>query len=325
MVRVALALLLVAWLGCPEPAPAQQLIRIGHSGQPGSLLDLVAAEYARRVNDQLKGKVEVRVFPASELGTDEQMINGVKLGVPEIFISSAVMSTVEPKLAVFELPYLIVSRSHLRRVSESAEVRRMLVGALPAQGMRVLAFWESGFRHVTNNVRAVVRPEDLQGVRLRVPGGVWRTKMFSRYGATPSALPFAELHAALRSGAIDGQENPLAEIHAARLHEVQRHLSLTGHVYSPAYVVVGETFWQKLPAEHREVLERLAVELGDVARTAGTRLEGELLAKMTADGKMKANEVDKEAFIRASAPIHAEFVREVPEAALVLKLIESLR
>jgi TRAP-type transport system periplasmic protein len=325
MMRTFFGVLLAIGLGLPPVASAQQAIRLGHVGNPGSIFDIVATEYAKRVNEALKGKVEVRVFGSSQLGTDEQMIKGVKLGAPEMFVPSTVMSTVEPKFGVFEMPYIVVSRAHMKKIAEHPEVRQTLLDGLPAQGMRVLAYWENGFRHITNNVRPINKPDDLKGIKLRVPSGVWRVKMFKAYGANPSPLAFAEVYSALQSGVMDGQENPLSQIFSARLHEVQKYLSMSGHVYSPSYVVVSETFWSKLPTDQRAVLERTAVEMGEFARSTGERLDRELLGKMTAGGGIKVNEVDKEAFIKASAAIYQDFGREVTAAADLVKMIQSLR
>src|SRR3989442_15740463 len=118
-------------LALPDRAAAQQVIRLGHVGFPGSLFDIVAAEYAKRVNEALKGKVEMRVFHSSQLGTDEQMIKGIKVGAPEMFLPSTIMSTVEPKYGVFEMPYIIVSRAHMKKVSAHPEVRKALFDPLP--------------------------------------------------------------------------------------------------------------------------------------------------------------------------------------------------
>ncbi len=263
----------VLGLAAPARAAAQQVIRLGHVGFPGSLFDVVATEYARRVNEALKGRVEMRVFHSSQLGTDEQMIKGIKVGAPEMFIPSTIMSTVLAAYGVFEMPYIIVSRAHMKKVAEHPEVRRALFDPLPRQGIRVLGVWENGFRHITNNVRPIVTPADLKGIKLRVPSGVWRVKMFKAYGANPSPMAFAEVYSALQSGVMDGQENPLAQIWSGRFHEVQKYLSMSGHVYSPAYVVVSETFWQKLPPDQRQVIEKITVELGDVARATGERLD----------------------------------------------------
>ena len=308
----------------PQSAGAQvTTIRFGHVGSPGSLFYLNVNEYAKRVNEALTGRVEVKVFHSSQLGTDEQMIKGIRVGAPEMFLPSTIMSTVEPKYGVFEMPYIIFSRAHMKRVSESAAAKEALLAPLPAKGVRILAFWENGFRHITNNVRSIVKPEDLKGIKLRVPGGVWRVKMFKAYGANPSPMPLAEVYSALQSGVMDAQENPFPQIWGGKFHEVQKYLSLTGHLYTPAYPMVNEAFWQRLPADVRTTMEKIAGEMGDVSRQEGERLDRELQEKIAQ--KSKINEVDKEAFIKASAPVYEEFGKEVPGGGALITLIQSLR
>jgi len=319
------ALVLLSVGLAPVPVAAQQpvVIRVGHVAFPGSLFDIVSNRFAKEVNEALKGRVEVRIFHSSQLGTDEQMIKGIRVGAPEMQIPSTIMSTVDQRYGVFEMPYLIVSRAHMKKVAESREVQKILFDPLPARGIRVLGVWENGFRHITNNVRPIVRPEDLKGIKLRVPGGVWRVKMFQAYGANPSPMPFAEVYSALQSGVMDGQENPFPQIWSAKFHEVQKFLSLTGHVYTPAYLIVGEDFWKKLPADAQQTIARIAWTMGDVARAEGERLDRELQAKLAPP--MRANEVDKEAFIKASAAIYEEFGKQVPGGTDLVKLIQSLR
>jgi tripartite ATP-independent transporter DctP family solute receptor len=314
------ALALALW---PAAAPAQQVIRLGHVGFPGSLFDVTANKFAQDVNQALKGKVEVRVFHSSQLGSDEQMIKGIRIGSPEMQVPSTVMSTVDQRHGVFEMPYLIVSRTHMKKVTESREVQKALLEPLPARGVRVLAFWENGFRHITNNVRPIVRPEDLKGIKLRVPGGVWRVKMFQAYGANPSPMPFSEVYSALQQGVMDAQENPFSQIASAKFQEVQKFLSLTGHVYTPAYLLVSEDFWKKLPQDVQDALTKHALAAGDFARSEGERLDKELMSKLVPP--MSSNEPDKDAFIKASASVYQEFGKQVPGGAELVKLIQSLR
>jgi tripartite ATP-independent transporter DctP family solute receptor len=283
----------------------------------------MADEYAKRANAALKGKVEVKVFHSSQLGSDEQMMRGIKVGAPEMVAPSTVMSTVDAQFGVFEMPYLIVSRAHMKKVAENKQVQSQLFAGLPAKGIRVLGVWENGFRHITNNARPIVKPDDLKGIKLRVPGGVWRVKMFKAYGANPSPMSFAEVYSALQSGVMDGQENPFPQIASAKFHEVQKFLSLSGHVYTPAYLVVGEDVWKKLPQDVQAALSKIAGEIGDFARSEGERLDKGLMAKLVPP--MKANEVDKDAFIKASASIYEEFGKEVAGGANLVKLIQSLR
>jgi tripartite ATP-independent transporter DctP family solute receptor len=309
----------------PVAAVAQQpvTIRLGHVGFPGSIFDIVSTRFARDVNEALKGRVEIRVFHSSQLGTDEQMIKGIRVAAPEMQAPSTIMSTVDQRYGVFEMPYIIVNRVHMKKVAENKEVQKALFDGLPARGIRLLGVWENGFRHITSNVRPVVRPEDLRGMKLRVPGGVWRVKMFQAYGANPSPMPFAEVYSALQSGVMDAQENPFPQIWSAKFHEVQKFLSLTGHVYTPAYLIVSEDFWRKLQKDVQETISKIAWTTGDFARSEGERLDRELMEKLAPP--MKSNEADKEAFIKASAGVYEEFGKQVPGGAELVKIIQSLR
>ena len=319
------ATLILAWpILNIQPAAAQIItLRLGHVGFPSSLFAITTDEYAKRANTALKGKVDIKVFHSSQLGTDEQMMRGIKVGAPEMVAPSTVMSTADAKFGVFEMPYLIVSRAHMKKVAENKQVQDQIFGGLPTKGIRVLGVWENGFRHITNNVRPIVKPEDLKGIKLRVPGGVWRVKMFKDYGANPSPMPLAEVYSALQSGVMDAQENPFPQIASAKFQEVQKFLSLSGHVYTPAYLVVGEEFWTKVPKDIQNTLAKIAWDMGDFARAEGERLDKELMSKLVPP--MRLNEVDKEAFIKGSATVYEEFGKEIAGGSDLIKLVQSLR
>jgi len=210
---------------------------------------------------------------------------------------------------VFEMPYLVKDREHMGRIEEKVFWPTMAPLA-EEQGYKILAVWENGFRHITNSVRPIETPEDLQGIKLRVPSGEWRVKMFQAYGANPTPMPFSEVFTALQTGVMDGQENPFAQIWSAKFQEVQDYLSLTGHVYTPAYVTVGKQKFESLPPEVQQALTEAAQETqADVYETAAA-LENDLLTKLE-EGGIQVNEADKDAFIAASQPIYDEFSSEV--------------
>ena len=320
---LGIALLTVAlW---PAAAVGQKAvtIRLGHVGFPGSIFDITANRFAADVNAALAGKVEVKVFHSSQLGSDEAMVKGIRVSAPEMVAPSTVMSTVEQRFGVFEMPYLIVNRAHMKKVAEHKQVQKTLFEPLPARGMRVLGVWENGYRHITNNRRPIKYPGDLNDIKLRVPGGVWRVKMFQAYGARPSPMPFSEVYSALQQGVMDAQENPFPQIWSAKFHEVQKYLTLTGHVYTPAYLLVSEDFWRKLPKDVQATISKIAWATGDFARSEGERLDKELLQKMVPP--MIVNEPDKNAFIRASGAVYEEFGKQVAGGAELVKLIQSLR
>ena len=309
----------------PAAAGAQQAvtIRLGHVGFPGSIFDIVSNKFAKDVNEALKGRVEVKVFHSSQLGTDEAMVKGIRVGAPEMVAPSTVMSTVEQRFGVFEMPYLIVNRAHMKKVADNKQVQKALFDPLPARGIRLLGVWENGFRHITNNRRPIKYPGDLNDIKLRVPGGVWRVKMFRAYGANPSPMPFSEVYSALQQGVMDGQENPFPQIWSAKFHEVQKYLSLTGHVYTPAYLIVSEDFWRKLPKDVQATIAKIAWATGDFARSEGERLDKELISKIAPP--MRVNEPDKEAFIKASGAVYEEFGKQIAGGAELVKIIQSLR
>jgi tripartite ATP-independent transporter DctP family solute receptor len=309
----------------PAAAGAQQpvTIRLGHVGFPGSLFDITGNKFAQDVNQALKGRVEVRVFHSSQLGSDEAMIKGIRVGAPEMQIPSTVMSTVDQRYGVFEMPYLIINRTHMKKVTENKEVQKSLFEGLPTRGVRVLGVWENGYRHITNNRRPIRVPGDMNDIKLRVPGGVWRVKMFKTYGANPSPMPFSEVYSALQSGVMDGQENPFSQIYSAKFHEVQKYLSLTGHVYTPAFLHVSEDFWRKLPKDVQDTIAKIAWATGDFARSEGERLDRELQSKLAPP--MIVNEPNKEAFIKASGEVYDEFGKQVAGGAQLIKTIQSLR
>src|SRR5438105_15043815 len=133
--------------------------------------------------------------------------------------------------------------------------------AAEKKGLKLLAVCEHGVRHITNNKRPIVTPADLKGIKLRVPEGKWRVKMFQAYGANPSPMKFSEVFTALQTGVMDGQENPFAHIYSAKFYEVQKYLSLTGHVHSPAYLAVGLKKWNSFPPEVRKTLDATAKDV----------------------------------------------------------------
>jgi tripartite ATP-independent transporter DctP family solute receptor len=221
-----------------------------------------------------------------------------------------VVSSYVPSFGLFEMPYLVKDRDHMARIRDQIVFPEMVPQAEKV-GYRILAVWENGFRQITNNKRPIVKPEDLQGIKLRVPKGVWRVKMFKAYGANPTPLGFSEVFVALQTGAMDGQENPLAQIVSGHFQEVQKYLSMTGHVYTPSYVIAGAS-WAKMSPEVQKILADTAKEMQPVALKMAADLDAKLLAEIKKNPNIKINEADKDAFIKASKPIYEEFGKEVP-------------
>jgi len=291
-------------------AAAQTEIKFGHVGKPGSLLEMTAQEFAKRANAKLGNKAKVVVYGSSQLGGDSEMMKKLKLGTIDLVQPSTVMSSYVPSFGLFEMPYLVRDRAHMARIRDQIVFPTMVPQAEKV-GYTIIGVWENGFRQITNNKRPIVKPEDLQGIKLRVPKGVWRVKMFKAYGANPTPLGFSEVFVALQTGAMDGQENPLAQIVSGHFQEVQKYLSLTGHVYSPTYVVAGAS-WKQLPPDVQKIVADTAKEMQPVALKIAADLDAKLLEQIKKTPGIKINEADKDAFIKASKTIYEEFGKEVP-------------
>ena len=284
---------------------AEMELKFGHVGKPGSLFETSVNEFAKRANEKLAGKAKVVTFGSSQLGKDKELLKKLKLGTVDFALPSSVMASVADEFGMFDMPYLVKDRAHMARIEKEILWPKLAQHA-EDQGYKIIAIWENGFRHITNNERPINTPADLKGIKLRTPKSVWRVKMFQSYGANPSPLSFSELFVALQTGTFDGQENPYAQIASAKLNEVQKFLSITGHVYTPAYVTVSAKHWAKLPADIRGALEATAKETQAFVYETAAKLEVDLLAQLKAGG-MQVNTADKTAFIQASGAIYDEF------------------
>ena len=302
------AMLCIAGCGTSEGPDVIEL-KFGHVGAPGSLFALSAEEFARRANQELGERARVVVFGSSQLGGDELLLQKLRLGTVDFALPSSIMSSFVAAFGVFEMPYLVQDRDHMRRIEEEI-IWPELAPLAGEAGYELVAVWENGFRHVTNNVRPVVVPEDLRGIKLRTPRGVWRVRMFQLLGANPTPMPLSEVFVALQTGVMDGQENPFAQIHSSRFQEVQEFLSLTGHVYTPAFVAAGRERWARLPDDLREALRRVARETQPFVYETAARLDRELLDELRGSG-MSVNEIDRQRFLDASRTIYEEFGSEV--------------
>jgi len=310
-------------LAMAVPAYAQIEIKLGHVGEPGSLFQKSADEFARRANAKLGNKAKVIVYGSSQLGGDKEMIQKLKLGTLDMAIPSTVMSSEVDLFGIFEMPYIVKDRDHMKRI-EKEIFWSQLEPAAEKKGLRILAVWENGVRHITNSKRPIKVPADLQGIKLRVPEGKWRVKMFAAYGANPSPMKFSEVFTALQTGVMDGEENPLTQIYSAKFQEVQKYLSLSGHVYTPAYLTVGMKRYDALPADVRKILDDTAKETQAYVYEVAAKDDEDLLGKLKAAG-MQVNDVDKDAFVAASKSIYDEFGKEVPGAKALIDRAQALR
>ena len=303
-------------------AYAQQDIVFAISAPTGSLQHQTSEEFVRIANERLGELAQVKLFPDAQLGDDKDVMQKIRFGTVHITLPSSTMPEVDSRFAVFDLPFMLRDRGHVARV-EKTIFADVLVPAAAEKGYRPLAIWENGFRQITNNSRPINTPADLEGLKIRTPNSSWRVAMFREYGANPTPMPFSELFVALQTGVVDGQENPLVNISAGKLNEVQTYLSMTGHVYSPAYPTMGLEIFENFDPAVQDILVQAASEAGDWSRKQGESSDEELVSTLVEAG-MEMNVADKEAFVAASSGVYEKFADEVEGGAALIEQMQAL-
>jgi len=294
---------LLAGLTLTAALPAQAIdIRLGHVLAPSHSWHQAALGFATEVKEKTAGRVNFVLFPSGQLGNEKTMVEGLQIGSQgAAIIGSGSFQPIEPKFAITELPYAWTSSAQAYAAFDG-ELGDALARLAEAKNLIILSWWENGFRHLTNNRGPVRTPADLAGLKTRVTPDKIRLDSFTALGANPAPLAFGELYSALQQKVFDAQENPLSIIYTASFFEVQKYLSLTGHVWGPANLVVSKPVWNRISAADQQVIRAAAATWRDVQRKAISDSDAQFIAKLKEQG-MVVNDVDKAAFVTAVAPI----------------------
>jgi tripartite ATP-independent transporter DctP family solute receptor len=230
------------------------------------------------------GKLKVNLFPGGTLGSDQANVSAIQGGTLEMAsMNSGIFASQVKDFAVFDFPFMFASGKEADAVVDGPFGKKMHA-KLEEKGLVGLAYYELGFRNLTNGKRAINKVSDIEGLKLRVIPNPINVDWVKALGANPTPLPWPEVYAALEQGAVDGQENPVATINGAKLYEVQKHLALTGHQYNPQSVVISKKFWDTLNAAEKKVVADAAAESAKFQRTTARTLEASLLDNLKKNG-----------------------------------------
>ena len=277
-------------------------IRLGHVLPESHSWHTAATGFADEVNNRTEGRVAIKVFPSGQLGSEKEVFEGLQFGsVQAGLIGSGSFQGIEPRMGIIEMPYAWGARDQAFAALDG-DLGVALADMLDGKGIKVLGWWENGFRNITNNVRPVENPEDLAGLKIRVTPDKVRLATFEGLGAEPAPLSFGELYSALQQGLFDAQENPLAIIYSASFFEVQKYVSLSEHIWGAATLTISNSVWDKISAEDQAIVMEAATSWGLKQRDMVAAANDQLIAQLEEKG-MKFNEVDKAAFIAAVEPI----------------------
>lgn len=301
----------LAWTGGQrEPAERETYtVRIAHTHTEEGLYFKGSVRFKELVEERSNGRIIVEHYPYGQLGGDRDIQEGISLGTIEAGLSSTPVVILNEYYGLLDAPYLFVSREHVG-IALDGDLGQQLARPLEDHGIKHLGYWENGFRQITNNVRPINVPGDLGGIMLRTPESPVRMATFQRYGANPVPMPFPELFGALEQGIVDGQENPLATIYQGSLHEVQRYLSLTNHIYSPVHLLFNKALFDSMPADLQQILVDAGREVALYTRELGAQNDAELVARFEEAG-VQVNEANISAFVQASEPVWDMIVRDI--------------
>lgn len=297
-------------------------VRVAHTIAPDSHYNKGLEHLGQLLSEASNGQMELQIFHSAQLGSERDAIEGVSMGTLEMtLISSAPLANFTNAFLVFDLPFIIQDRQKAYEYMDGPEGKKILDSVL-SKGMVGLGIWENGFRMLTNSKKPVAVPEDLNGLKIRLMENPIHVGTFKTLGAYPVPMPFGELFTALQQGTVDGQENPLIIISTSKFAEVQKYLSLTGHFYAPAILLINKDFWEKkLTDEQRKIFTEAELKARKWEREYSMENEKKLVESLKAQG-MEVTEPDKAKFFEAVQPVYKEFEEKVGKEA-IQKLIDA--
>ena len=278
-------------------------IRFGHGSAETNERHLAVMKFKELVEEKSNGEINVEVFPSEQLGSEAEMIESVTFNDLQMVAASA-FSQYDQRISVFELPYLFDSYEQAWNVLDG-EVGDEVAELFLEDNLRILAYFENGFRHVTSN-RPVKTQDDLAGLKIRTPEFPLSLSTFKAFGSNPTPMAFGELYMGLQQGTVDAQENPVANIYASKFQEVQDYLNLTAHQYMPLPVAISDEFWQGLSAENQQLIETSSQEAAQFHRELVQSNEESMLEELEAEG-MEIVQTDTESFKKAASKVQEEF------------------
>ncbi|MGY6773536.1 TRAP transporter substrate-binding protein [Gallibacterium sp. ZY190522] len=302
---------------------AETTLRFGYEAPRSDTQHLAAKKFNELLKEKTKGEIKLSLFPDSTLGNAQAMISGVRGGTIDLEMSgSPNFSGLVPNLNVIDIPFIFQNKEHAYRVLDG-EIGQGLLKELEDKGLKGLAFWEVGFRSMTNSKHPIHTPEDVKGLKIRTNQNPMYVKAFQLLGANPVPMPLSELYTALETRAVDAQEHPIGIVWSVKLYEVQKYLSLTNHGYTPLLVVMNKAKFDGLSPELQQAIIESAQEAGKYQRELNAKKEIEILDKMKKAGVEVVEQVDMKPFKNVvEQPVRQFFIEKNGDS--LIKAVDAL-
>lgn len=302
-------------LAASGSASAQTTLKYTFVNPMNSHFGAAATVFKESVEADSAGRIKVDIFPGGALGGEREIVESLQLGTIDMAMSStSVVGNFVPELLVFDIPFLFRDTAHARAVVDGP-IGQDILTKFDKQNLIGLGYGENGFRHLTNNKRSVQTPADMSGMTIRTMENPIHITAFSQLGARPTPIAWPELYAALQQGVVDGEENPLSNIITAKFFQVQKYLTLTGHVYAPTVIIMAPATWNKLSDEDKAIIRAGVTKAIAAQRQKVEELEASGI-KTLKDAGMEVDEVDKTKFSQTLAPAYVKFSQQFGQETL---------
>lgn len=310
LLKPALLALLAVLLAAAGAASAQTMLKFGYATTKESHYGVGSNVFCDEIDKGTAGRYKCQQFPNAALGGEREMIEAVQLGTQDLVnTSTGPLGNFVPEVKIFDVPFLFRGYDHARKVMDGP-IGQDVLHKMQGKGLVGLAWTENGFRHMTNSKRPIVSAEDAHGLKMRTMENKVHMEGYKTFGILPTPMAFPELFTALQQGTVDGQENPIPVILSAKFSQVQKYLSLTGHVYSPAVILLTPKVWDKLSEADKKVFTAAAVHAGAAQRKKVNDDEANGIAQLRKEGMQVVEHVNGESFRKAVAPAYANFAKE---------------
>lgn len=284
------------------PTPADHVYTLG------------AQKFADLIGERTKGRIKITVFPSGQLAKGErEALEGLQQGTIDMYTgSTGPVGNFAPSFLMLDVPFLFRDFAHVDKALDG-DIGKSLLGDLDKANLKGLAFWENGFRNLTNSKRAVKAPDDVKGIKLRTMENKVHIEAWKTLGSDPTPMAWGEVYGALQQKVIDGQENPIAVIHSAKIYEVQKNLTLTRHVYSPALIAMSAAKFKEMPKEDQDLFVKTALEVAPYQRKLGRDKEAQWVGELKQKGMDVVEQTDAAAWQKAMKPVFDKYAQQFGE------------
>lgn len=311
--------------GAAGVAQAQTSFRFASEAPRADTQFQAATKMAEVLKAKTNGALDLKIFTDSQLGTFQAAIAGVRGGTIDLAVSgSGNFTGLEPLIGTFDIPYLFKDSAHAYKVLDG-QVGQQILAKLEPLGLKGLAFWDNGWRQMTNSKHPITKPEDVKGLKMRTTGSPAHIEAFKELGANPVPMPIAELYTALEMKTVDAQEHPLGVFYSSKFYEVQKHVSLTYHAYSALVLVMNKAKFDALPPAQQQAVREAALEGAKYQRQLNADNIAGIVKDLKSKGIQVVEKVDNGPFEVATKNVRTTFANKFAGSADVMKAVDAQR